>query len=85
MKDLNFNISYPDGIITFENEKTTLGFIRYNEKVEDEHIFVNSMFRKRGLVTPLINFVEKKNGFKPKSQRPKSPLASKLFRARVKK
>ena len=75
----DFKISYTDGIITFKNKNTTLGFIRYNEKIEVEYIFVNPMFRRKGLATKLINIVKKKTGIKPKPQEPISPLGKKLF------
>ena len=40
LNDLNYDIDLTDGVITFKNTNTTLGFVRYNEKAEIEYIFV---------------------------------------------
>ena len=45
----NYEISEIDGVITFKNKNTTIGFIRFNDKGEVEYIFVNPAFRKQGL------------------------------------
>ena len=34
----NFEIKETDGVFTFKNENTTIGFIRFNEKGEVEYI-----------------------------------------------
>ena len=44
----NYDISEIDGVITFKNKNTTIGFIRFNNKREVEYIFVNPAFRKKG-------------------------------------
>ena len=36
-----------DGVFTYKNENTTLGFVRFNENGEVEYIFVNPIFRKK--------------------------------------
>ena len=54
-----YDIDLSDGII-FKNINTALGFIRYNEKAEVEYIFVNPMFRRKGLAKKLLNIIEKK-------------------------
>ena len=36
-----------DGVFTFKNENTTLGFVRFNDFGEVEYIFVNPLFRKK--------------------------------------
>ena len=36
-----------EGIFTFKNENTTLGFVRFNNEGEVEYIFVNPLFRKK--------------------------------------
>ena len=45
----DYDISEIDGVITFKNKNTTIGFIRFNNKGEVEYIFVNPIFRKKGL------------------------------------
>ena len=46
---LQFECIETEGIITFKNSNTTLGFTRFNELGEVEYIFVNPMFRRKGL------------------------------------
>ena len=77
--NINYDIELSDGVITFKNMNTTLGFIRYNKSAEIEYIFVNSMFRRQGLAKKLLNIVEKKTKIKPSPQDPISPLGKKLF------
>jgi hypothetical protein len=78
--DNNYSINLSDGVITFKNINTTLGFIRYNEAAEVEYIFVNPMFRRQGLAKKLLSIVEKKTRIKPTPQGPISPLGEKLFK-----
>ena len=80
LNKVNYNISFSDGVITFKNINTTLGFVRYNEAVEVEYIFVNPMFRRNGLAKKLLQIVEEKTKIKPKPQNPISPLGEKLFK-----
>ena len=75
----NYNVDQSDGVITFKNINTTLGFVRYNEAAEVEYIFVNPMFRRKGLAKKLLSIVEKKTKIKPTPQDPISPLGEKLF------
>ena len=80
MIDLNnYECVETEGIITFKNINTTLGFARYNEVGEIEYIFVNPIFRRRGLAKKLIKIIRKKTGKKPVPQEPISPLGKKLF------
>ena len=79
LNDLNYNIDLTDGVITFKNANTTLGFVRYNEEAEVEYIFVNPLFRRKGLAKKLLEIVEEKTKTKPKPQSPISPLGGKLF------
>ena len=82
MKKINYtsyNISFSEGVVTLKNINTTLGFIRYNELAEVEYIFVNPMFRRKGLAKKLLSIVEKKTKVKPTPQDPISPLGEKLF------
>ena len=80
LNDSNYNISFSDGVITFKNINTTLGFVRYNEEAEVEYIFVNPIFRRKGLAKKLLQIVKKKTNMKPKPQDPISPLGEKLFK-----
>ena len=68
-----------DGVFTFKNENTTIGFVRFNEKGEVEYIFVNPIFRKQGLATKLLQLVKQKTGKEIVLQEPISPLGSKLL------
>ena len=76
----NYNVDLRDGVIIFKNINTTLGFVRYNKEAEVEYIFVNPMFRRKGLAKKLLNFVEEKTKIKPTPQDPISPLGEKLFK-----
>ena len=76
----NYDISFSDGVITFKNINTTLGFVRYNEEAEVEYIFVNPIFRRKGLAKKLLQIVKERTNSKPKPQDPISPLGEKLFK-----
>ena len=67
-----------DGIFTLKNLNTTIGFVRFNEVGEVEYIFVNPIFRKKGIAKNLLKLVKDKTGKKLKFQKPISPLGSKL-------
>ena len=77
----NFAIKETDGVFTFKNENTTIGFVRFNEKGEVEYIFVNPIFRKQGLATKLLELVKQKTKKKIILQEPISPLGSKLLKS----
>ncbi len=77
----NFEIKETDGVFTFKNENTTLGFVRFNEKGEVEYIFVNPIFRKQGLATKLLSLVKEKTRKEIILQEPISPLGSKLLKS----
>ena len=79
LNNINYNINIADGVITFKNSNTTLGFVRYNERAEVEYIFVNPMFRRNGLAKKLLKIVEEKTKIKPTPRDPISPLGEKLF------
>ena len=68
-----------EGVFTFKNPNTTLGFVRFNEKGEIEYIFVNPIFRKQGLATKLLELVKQKTRKNIKFQEPIIPLGSKLL------
>jgi GNAT superfamily N-acetyltransferase len=76
----NYDISFGDGVVTFKNINTTLGFARYNQKAEVEYIFVNPLFRRKGIAKKLLQIIEEKTRIKPKPQDPISPLGEKLFK-----
>ena len=80
LDNTNYDVDQSDGVITFKNINTTLGFVRYNEKAEVEYIFINPIFRRRGLAKKLLRIVEKTTKIKPKPQKPISPLGEKLFK-----
>ncbi|MDC0653643.1 GNAT family N-acetyltransferase [Candidatus Pelagibacter sp.] len=80
LNNLNYDVSFGDGVITFKNINTTVGFVRYNKKAEVEYIFVNPVFRRNGLAKKLLKIVEEKTKVKPKPQDPISPLGEKLFK-----
>jgi GNAT superfamily N-acetyltransferase len=75
----NYEISEIDGVITFKNKNTTIGFIRFNSKGEVEYIFVNPAFRKKGLAKKLLKLTKERTGKDLIPQQPISPLGKKLF------
>lgn len=75
----NYEISHIDGVITFKNKNTTIGFIRFNDSGEVEYIFVNPAFRKQGMAKKLLKLTRKKLGKDLTPQDPISPLGKKLF------
>ena len=77
----NFEIKESEGVFTFKNENTTIGFVRFNEKGEVEYIFVNPIFRKQGLATKLLELVKDRTGKEIILQEPISPLGSKLLKS----
>ena len=77
----NFEIEETEGVFTFKNENTTIGFVRFNEKGEVEYIFVNPICRKQGLATKLLKLVKQKTRKKIILQKPISPLGSKLLKS----
>ena len=79
LDNINYDIDLTDGVITFKNSNTTLGFVRYNERAEVEYIFVNPIFRRNGLAKKLLKIVEEKTKIRPTPQDPISPLGEKLF------
>ena len=75
----NYEISQIDGVITFKNKNTTIGFIRFNDSGEVEYIFVNPAFRKQGMAKKLLKLTREKIGRNLTPQDPISPLGKKLF------
>ena len=75
----NYKLDKSDGVFTYKNENTTLGFVRFNDNGEVEYIFVNPIFRKKGIATRLLKLVKEKTGKEIILQEPISPLGSKLL------
>ena len=75
----NYKLDESDGVFTYKNKNTTLGFVRFNEISEVEYIFVNPIFRKKGIATRLLKLVKEKTGKEIVLQEPISPLGSKLL------
>jgi hypothetical protein len=80
LDEINYDVDLSDGVITFKNINTTLGFVRYNAEAEVEYIFVNPMFRRQGLAKKLLTIVKEKTKLKPTPKDPISPLGEKLFK-----
>ena len=75
----SYEISEIEGVITFKNKNTTIGFIRFNNEGEVEYIFVNPTFRKQGLARKLLKLTKERLGKDLIPQKPISPLGKKLF------
>ena len=84
MKNFDLNnaeILKNDGVFTIKNSNTTLGFVRFNKIGEVEYIFVNPIFRKKGLAKKLLKLVKEKTGKRIIFQEPISPLGKKLLKS----
>ena len=84
MKNLDLNrceLIETEDVFTFKNLNTTIGFVRFNKIGEIEYIFVNPIFRKRGIAKKLLKLVELKTKKKIVFQKPVSPLGKKLFKS----
>ena len=77
----NYELVKSDGVYTLKNLNTTIGFVRFNDNGEIEYIFVNPIFRKKGLAKKLLKLVREKTGKKITFQKPISPLGEKLIKA----
>ena len=77
----NCEMTEIDGIFTLKNLNTTIGFVRFNELGEVEYIFVNPIFRKKGLAKKLLTLVKEKTKKKLVFQKPISPLGLKLLKS----
>jgi len=80
LSNINYRIDLTDGVIILKNINTTLGFVRYNEAAEVEYIFVNPIFKRKGLAKKPLSIVEKKTKIKLTLQDPINPLGEKLFK-----
>ena len=77
----DYMLEKTDGVFTLKNLNTTLGFVRFNENGEIEYIFVNPIFRKKGLAKKLIKLVKDKTQKEIVFQKPISPLGEKLLKS----
>ena len=75
----DYKLTKSDGVYTLKNLNTTIGFVRFNKEAEVEYIFVNPIFRKKGVAKKLLNLVKKETGKQLIFQKPISPLGSKLL------
>ena len=75
----NYELKENDGVFTLKNINTTIGFVRFNELGEVEYIFVNPIFRKKGIAKRLLRLVKEKTKKKLIFQKPISPLGNKLL------
>ena len=57
---MEYLLTEKDETFTFKNENTKISFVRINEIREVEYIFVNPIFRKKGLAKKLLKLVKKK-------------------------
>ena len=76
---MDYELVQNDGVFTLKNQNTTVGFVRFNELGEIEYIFVNPIFRKKGLAKKLLKLVREKTGKKIILQPPISPLGQNLL------
>ena len=84
MKDFDINsceLVKTDDVFTLKNVNTTIGFVRFNNAGEIEYIFVNPIFRKKGIAKKMLKLVRDKTNKKIILQKPISPLGSKLLRS----
>ena len=75
----NYELVKSDGVFTIKNANTTIGFVRFNKNSEIEYIFVNPIFRKKGIAKKLLLLVKKETGKDIVLQEPISPLGLKLM------
>ena len=76
---INYELKETDGVFTLKNINTTIGFVRFNKLGEVEYIFVNPIFRKKGIAKRLLKLVKEKTKKKLIFQKPISPLGNKLL------
>ena len=77
----NYELINSDGVFILKNINTTIGFVRFSDKGEIEYIFVNPIFRKKGLAKKLLKLVKEKTNKKLSFQKPISPLGLKLLKS----
>ena len=70
-----------DDVLILKNINTTIGFVRFNKVGEIEYVFVNPIFRKKGIAKKLLKLVRDKTNKKIILQKPISPLGLKLLKS----
>ena len=81
MNSLDYELVESEGVFTYKNLNTTIGFVRFNKAGEIEYIFVNPIFRKKSFAKKLLQLVLKKTEKKLVFQEPISPLGFKLLQS----
>jgi hypothetical protein len=76
---LDYEFVESDDFFILKNVNTTIGFVRFSENGEIEYIFVNPIFRKKGVAKKLLKLVKNKTGKNLLMQEPISPLGAKLL------
>ncbi len=77
----NCKLIKSEDVYTLKNLNTTIGFVRFNIKGEIEYIFVNPIFRRKGIAKKLLNLVKEKTNKELLFQKPISPLGLKLLKS----
>ena len=77
----NYELVETEGVFTLKNINTTVGFVRFNNIGEVEYIFINPIFRKKGIAKKLLELVKEKTQKKIIFQEPISPLGNKLLQS----
>jgi GNAT superfamily N-acetyltransferase len=77
---LTYETVVTDGIVTFRNPNTTLGFVRFKDTGAVEYIFVQPSYRRMGLATQLLDQVKEITGKEIVPEPPVSPLGQLLFK-----
>ena len=68
--------------VVIANQNTTIGYATFDMfSGELTYIFVNPIFRKKGIATKLLKMVKNKTGKKIVLQKPISPLGNKLLKS----
>ena len=77
----NYQLVETEDVFTLKNANTTIGFVRFNKNGEVEYIFVNPIFRKKGIAKKLLGLVKLRTKKEIALQEPISPLGLKLLRS----
>ena len=83
MSDFNiesYELVKTEDVILIKNINTTIGFVRYNKIGEVEYIFVNPIFRRRGVAKKLLKLLSNNLKKKIVFQKPIRPLGLKLLK-----
>ena len=75
----NYKLDEINGVFTYKNANTRVGFVRFNEDAKVEYIFVNPIYRKKEIAKKILKLVKQKIGKEIILQELVSPLGSKLL------